>query len=105
LIPPEKQPPHEVVYSLDEALELLAALEDARDVLAETNHLAVLAAMKSAKPPGMSGPAVYRHYGSKAHLLVAAVERGLDRFVEGYREVWARQWLLRKKSRRLLGRI
>jgi hypothetical protein len=41
--PPDGHPPHEVVYRLDEALELLAGLEDARDVLAETDHLAALA--------------------------------------------------------------
>jgi hypothetical protein len=42
-ISPDEQPPGQVVYSLDEALDLLAALEDARDVVAETDHLAVLA--------------------------------------------------------------
>jgi hypothetical protein len=42
-IPPDEQPPNTVVRSLDEALELLAALEDAREVTAETDHLAVLA--------------------------------------------------------------
>lgn len=39
----EGQPPLTVCYDLDEALELLAALEDARDVLADGDHLAVLA--------------------------------------------------------------
>src|SRR5665213_531434 len=38
-----KEPPDAVHISLDEALELLAALEDARDVLIETDHLSVLA--------------------------------------------------------------
>jgi hypothetical protein len=31
-----------VVLGLEEALDLLAALEDAREALADTNHLAVL---------------------------------------------------------------
>jgi len=34
--------PRQVTYDLDEALELLAALEDSRDVLIETDHLSVL---------------------------------------------------------------
>lgn len=37
------EPPHEVLYHLDEALELLAALEDAREALAETDYLAAVA--------------------------------------------------------------
>lgn len=37
------EPPDRVSYGLEEALELLAALEDARDVLADSDHLAVLA--------------------------------------------------------------
>ena len=40
--PPEWAPPREVTYDLEEALELLAALEDARDVLSDSDHLAVL---------------------------------------------------------------
>jgi hypothetical protein len=39
----ESEPPGGVEYALDEALDLLAALEDARDVLLETDHLSVLA--------------------------------------------------------------
>jgi hypothetical protein len=39
----ESAPPGGVEYALDEALDLLAALEDARDVLLETDHLSVLA--------------------------------------------------------------
>lgn len=35
--------PAVVQYQLDDALELLAALEDARDVLIDTDHLAVVA--------------------------------------------------------------
>jgi hypothetical protein len=41
--PDESEPPGGVEYALDEALDLLAALEDARDVLLETDHLSVLA--------------------------------------------------------------
>ena len=37
------EPPQSVSYDLEAALELLAALEDARDALAESDHLAVLA--------------------------------------------------------------
>jgi hypothetical protein len=40
--PGEREPPRYVWFTLDEALELLAALEDARDVLANTPHLTVL---------------------------------------------------------------
>lgn len=37
------EPPAAVTYDLEEALELLAVLEDARDALLATDHLAVLA--------------------------------------------------------------
>lgn len=43
--PPE--PPEEVRYSLDEALTLLAVLEDARDALIDSRHLAVVVAGRS----------------------------------------------------------
>ena len=36
-------PPSGVSFGLEEALDLVAALEDARDVLVGTNHLSVLA--------------------------------------------------------------
>ena len=36
----EKVPPTSVTYDLEEALELLAALEEARDTLRDTEHLA-----------------------------------------------------------------
>ena len=36
-------PPDEVRYDLEESLELLAALEDARDALADSDHLTVIA--------------------------------------------------------------
>lgn len=40
------EPPHRVLYDLEESLELLAALEDARDVLADSDHLAVVAQLE-----------------------------------------------------------
>jgi hypothetical protein len=40
--PPTGEPPQEVVLDLEEALNLLAALEDSRDLLIDTDHLAVL---------------------------------------------------------------
>ncbi len=36
----ENQPPRSVTYDLEEALELLAAFEEARDTLRGTEHLA-----------------------------------------------------------------
>jgi hypothetical protein len=41
--PQNEEPPIAVEFDLEEALELIAALEDARDILIETDHLAVLA--------------------------------------------------------------
>jgi hypothetical protein len=42
-VPPSvEQPPESVDFDLEEALSLLAALEDSRDVLIDTDHLAVL---------------------------------------------------------------
>lgn len=40
------EPPDEVSYSLEDSLDLLAALEDARDALVETDHLAVVAQLE-----------------------------------------------------------
>jgi hypothetical protein len=40
---PEFDAPEQIDLGLDEALALLAALEDARDVLIDTDHLSVLA--------------------------------------------------------------
>jgi hypothetical protein len=40
--PEEREPPAVVRYDLEEALELLAALEEARDALLTTSHLAEL---------------------------------------------------------------
>lgn len=36
----EHEPPPDIAYNLEEALELLAALEEARDTLRDTEHLA-----------------------------------------------------------------
>jgi hypothetical protein len=44
---PSAEPPPSVSYGLDEALSLLAALEDARDILLDGPHLAVLADVES----------------------------------------------------------
>ncbi len=41
------EPPERIYYTLDEALTLLAALEDARDALIESGHLAVVASVES----------------------------------------------------------
>jgi hypothetical protein len=40
------EPPDQVSYDLEESLDLLAALEDARDVLADSDHLAVVAQLE-----------------------------------------------------------
>jgi hypothetical protein len=40
---PEPEPPDEVRLSLDDALHLLGALEDARDALLDSRHLTVVA--------------------------------------------------------------
>jgi hypothetical protein len=39
----EGEPPDQVSFSLEESFELLAALEDARDALIDSDHLAVVA--------------------------------------------------------------
>jgi len=39
-IPSDPVPPEQVRYNLEEALELLAAMEEARDALVTTDHLA-----------------------------------------------------------------
>lgn len=41
------QPPDRITYDLEEALELLAALEDALEVVATTNYLGVLAEVEN----------------------------------------------------------
>ena len=40
--PEGQEPPREIWFSLDEALDLLASLEDARDALLDTGHLPVV---------------------------------------------------------------
>ena len=40
---PASGPPGDIALGLEEALDLLAALEDARDVLVDGDHLSVLA--------------------------------------------------------------
>jgi hypothetical protein len=40
--PGEQEPPRHVWYSLEEALELLASLEDARDALLDASQLVVV---------------------------------------------------------------
>jgi hypothetical protein len=45
--PPKEQPPESVCFDLEEALYLLAALEDSRDVLIETDHFSVLVQVES----------------------------------------------------------
>jgi hypothetical protein len=40
-------PPGDVVLTLEQALDLLASLEDARDILVGTDHLAVLAQVEA----------------------------------------------------------
>ncbi|MEX2255185.1 MAG: hypothetical protein WEC34_07090 [Acidimicrobiia bacterium] len=37
-----QEPPRHIWYALDEALDLLAGLEDARDALLESGHLTVV---------------------------------------------------------------
>jgi len=40
--PEGQEPPRAIWFSLDEALDLLASLEDARDALLDTGHLPVV---------------------------------------------------------------
>jgi hypothetical protein len=42
-----KEPPGYVWYTLDEALELLAVLEDSRDSLIDSGHLTVVLALEA----------------------------------------------------------
>jgi len=39
-VPPSREPPNDIHLDLEEALELLAALEEARDALLTADHLA-----------------------------------------------------------------
>jgi hypothetical protein len=45
--PGEREPPRYVWYTLEEALELLAALEDARDSLIDAGHLTAVVAIEA----------------------------------------------------------
>ena len=45
--PDDRQPPDEVSYRLDEALDLLAALEDVRDTLIDAGRLAVVVVVEA----------------------------------------------------------
>ena len=45
--PQEPGPPSEVVLTLEQALSLLGALEDARDALIDSRHLAVVVGIES----------------------------------------------------------
>lgn len=45
--PGEHEPPHSVTYDLEEALELLAVLEDARETLNDTGHLTGVVALEA----------------------------------------------------------
>jgi len=44
---PAQEPPARVQYGLEEALDLLAALEEARDALITTDHLAEAAQVEN----------------------------------------------------------
>jgi hypothetical protein len=43
----DREPPRHVRYALDEAIGLLADLEDARDALLDSGHLAVVVGVES----------------------------------------------------------
>ncbi|MCD9622783.1 hypothetical protein [Rhabdothermincola salaria] len=45
--PGDQEPPRYAWYDLDEALELLAVLEDARDALTDSRHLAVVITLEA----------------------------------------------------------
>lgn len=44
---PPDEPPEQIGYDLDEALMLLGTLEDARDALIDSGHLAVVVAVEA----------------------------------------------------------
>lgn len=46
-VPDDQQPPRHVWYTLDEALDLLAVLEDAADALIDSGHLSVVTAVEA----------------------------------------------------------
>jgi hypothetical protein len=43
----EREPPREIWYAFEDALELLGVLEDARDALTDSGHLAVVVAIEA----------------------------------------------------------
>jgi len=43
----DREPPRHIWYTLDEALELLAVLEDARDDLIEVSRLAIVVVIEA----------------------------------------------------------
>jgi hypothetical protein len=45
--PDDLEPPREIRLSVDEALTLLGALEDARDALIDSGHLSVVVAVEA----------------------------------------------------------
>ena len=45
--PDDKEPPDAIQYGLEEALSLLAALEDARDALIASGQLAIVVALET----------------------------------------------------------
>jgi hypothetical protein len=45
--PARREPPRHIWYTLGEALELLAVLEDARDALIDAGHLSVVVAVEA----------------------------------------------------------
>lgn len=44
---PPQEPPQQIGYDLDEALTLLGTLENARDALIDSGHLAVVVAVET----------------------------------------------------------
>ncbi len=58
----EPEPPAQIRYNLDDALALLASLEDARDALVDSGHLAVVVSIENeirdlSRKPGFDDPA------------------------------------------------
>ena len=45
--PDGREPPRHIWYTLEEALELLASLEDARDALIDSGYLSVVMALET----------------------------------------------------------
>jgi hypothetical protein len=62
-------PPDEISYDLEESLDLLAALEDAREALADGDHLAVVAQVEHESDSSGSCGLVIPHAGSPLPTL------------------------------------